>query len=289
MSENSDRLLRRIFFKKETDEGIFYYRKGYECLCDPNSKVIREDCLAIPDATLKATDGLLFIERIICPCYVLEDNWEDLVKMYELSEINFDNVRFERVIGIKTTDSDPLLYHTYSGTSLENLLLEAPVNAPNPEPLYVKNKPTPKHIASKIAEILAKGLSELHKNNILYHDPLPSFSYLRYDFGDKLIYSPHNCMLFKNPSDEEIGKELALVLYTHDYIRDKRKFLKTYIGGKVGTKKLEDFIDKKRIIYHLSHMEEMDDGPPLAKEWLERKKFNEFAKAGLDYSWYFFL
>jgi len=279
------------FIRKDLKNGsIIYHKKRHEYLAYPSGwKRIKTDWLANHRAKLYAVDNCLFVEREI----TLEVIKESFKKLCQLSEKEFDKVGFEEVIGVgEAIKGDPdyilgpdddryyHLYHSYSeGVALNRLTQKTPVNSREnvmrERPLYEINPPTPKVISSEIENILAKGIRELHKSGVLYQDPLPTFSYLRYSFGNKILYSPHNCMKFSRPLNKDIGKELAIILYTHDYIDNKRNFLKRYLGIKIREKSLDKFIDETDISLWLRHMEDGED-IPISYSWAGMRNMQEF-------------
>jgi len=277
------------------DGSTIYHKKEYSYLAHPsNWKRIKTDWLANPRAKLYAVNDHQFIEREIS----LEVIKEDLRKLCKLSDGQFNQIRFEEVIGVgQATKGDPdyilgsdkdkyyRLYHSYSGgIALDRFTLRKPVNSleniMRERPLYEINPPAPKAISSEIEHILVKGLGELHEKGVFYQDPLPTFSYLRYDFTGKIICGPHNCMKFASPSHRDVGEELAIILYVHDYIKSKRNFLKKYLTLQTNTKSLEGFIQETDVSLWLRRIHDGTD-VRISYLWAGMRNMQEFLAEGL--------
>jgi hypothetical protein len=206
-------ILGNEFFSKEEHNGSFLaFRKGYEFLQNPEKwNCLKNDLLVIPQTKLFALDGNLFIESEFASGLGRPKFLESL------SRKKFQNVRFEEVIGFRQKPySESLIYHEYS----EKITLD-------------KIKATsPKGIRNSIEVLVAKAFRELHENEILYGEWVPTN--VAYDGESKIILSPHNAIrrYKQSGADEKIRwekeKDLAVIALTHDYIADVKQFIKTY-------------------------------------------------------------
>ena len=223
--------------KKISDEEIIFYREDYDFLLNPQKwrkiEFPETNLLAkiFDDKTLYSADNILFVQRIFSPHYVKEGS---LIKLHDISQKRFRNLKIEEPIGFKLKGEDGFLYHLYSGgVALDGI-----------------SKKMSQEIKMGLTKLLAKSTRTLHKNNILYYMPLsfPLSSHelssdIRYDLESKIIYSPHQLMEFKRVTANDGDRELAYLLYDFDWIdlQGTVEFIRSYLGG--GTN--ENTIDRQ--------------------------------------------
>lgn len=168
---------------------------------------------------------------------------------------SFRNCRFEPVIGYLMND-DPseydLMIHPYSkGIELLSLSPRAP----------------PK-LLEKMSDVTANALAELHSNNIIYSETVPTN--MRYDFSSKLILNPHNHILFDPKDKSEKIKDLALFIKTNSWLPDKNKFLLEY--GNYMNYSMEDIITLQSQTFNWIENISEDNGSdfldrPISSNW----------------------
>jgi|GEM_PF-3396518 len=267
--ENYQKIVGEDFIGEKINRGkekIIFVKKGCEFLKD-YAVLYRKDNFGGLETELHAYNGnegdilitnkaIPYIKREIMGCAAKE---RDLYrKLSQLHKRRFENVKFEKIIGIEipkeSYDDIHYLYHTYSGgIELFGLSLKAP-----------------KRFRDEIENAIAKGMRELHKNTIAYGDPFPTN--LRYNFDGKIICNPHNCIEigkqveyipdakidYGSDNNDEIkhrtfltspdyNRDLAIIAYTHDWIEDLEGFLRKYYG---------DDIDRVNIKQKVEEIEE---------------------------------
>ena len=204
-----------------------------------------------------------YTEREVLDLDFVIDNGH-IKRLSGLSKRHFNNCIFEKVIGVKFERKfNATLYHTY-------------IQAPD---FYGLTEETPESLKEKLENIVANGMREIHDKGIMYSDPLPGN--MKYNFNDKLILSPHNCIrtsefkkLFPREtfdSDEmDIARDLAIVIYTHDWITNPERFLGKYLGNNENKMK-----DMSGLIN--CFLGELEDGDVsgLSRKWQKRGKYKK--------------
>ena len=243
------------FIRKNVKDGTIFYKPEYSFLGDVwwwDACKVREDMLVSPNAALcKSPDySEPYIERGYCQEGITTGHFE---KIAQLHGNEFEKVRFEKVMGVKLhNDTDTCyLYHTYSG-GIEFMGIEQ----------------FPQDVKNDLKEVLLRGMKELAKSGVDYHDPLPSN--LRYNFNGKLICNPHNCMEVHDSelSSRQQIENLAVLLYTHRWIGDHAVFLHNYFTGALSEEEIQSFT---RIIEDkIKEMDEIGDVIEIPCHWKPR-------------------
>lgn len=174
---------------------------------------LRTDLTGSSTAELYIHSGEYFQTREISPDYILHGN---VLAVNKLPEQNFQTCSFEPImgylIGSDKVDYDKMI-HGYSG-GIELLSISARA---------------PPELRAKLSTLTARTLAELHNNNILYGDPVPTN--MRYDFADRILLHPHPYIGCNSNSDYERTVELALFLKTNRWVPDHTQFLKEYTSA----------------------------------------------------------
>ena len=233
------------FKYKAIRDSIFFYRKEYEPVIDKHEfksyeGYIREDASLSPEAILMkydkisenypqvSTKSLFYIDRECTGTeYIMV---ADKLPEYErLHRRRFKNIKFEKMFALELTHPlESRMFHTFSGGI----------------DLFGINDKFPDNLKEEIQLVLAKAFRELHKNGIEYNDPLPNN--MRYNFDEKLILFPHNCMDFGRKdavynkkglkwvghwkNDVRIKRDLAIIAYTNPWIKNYDEFISQYLG-----------------------------------------------------------
>ncbi len=225
-------------------EEILFFRQGYDFLLDPQGwrevkyPLSKSLSRLFNEKRLYLANSILFVQRDLSS-YRVQDGLPK--KLYKLSRQRFRNVKVEKPIGFKLTGKgkEGFLYHLYSeGIPLDKI-----------------NKKTPQDVRKELVRLLADSTRAIHKNDILYYDPL-SVPWLeneltadiKYDWGRKITYSPHQLMRFGKVTSDERTRELACLLYHFDWIDRKEtiKFLASYYGKEMSTDEIGKCIENIR-------------------------------------------
>jgi len=265
------------------EKDIFFTHKKYRFISDVSHEcigVIREDItngIKIymhrvvrenkRDPRHKPVEKLIYyVERDLLDIDFLIER--DIARrLFDLGKKKFNNCIFEKVIGIKFERKySANLYHTYiPGIDFLGL------TAKTPEPLK-----------DELENVVAKGMREIHDKGIEFSDPMPGN--LKYNFDKKLILSPHNCMILDEvrnsypPGTFESDKvnrerDLAIIIYTHDWITNPKRFIKKYVGEDMN--KLEETVDM--IDYYQEELE-YGDVSTMSPNWQKRGRFKKLKK-----------
>jgi hypothetical protein len=265
---------------ERSTKGLLYYRPGYDFLCDPASWIlVRTDNSVLPSAATFLCDRHFFIQREYCTNNLIDSEESPICSpksdlhfynVQKLSQKGFKAAKFEDVIGvfIQEESDENLLFHSYSG----GFTLDRLTRAPPP-------------IREEVQKILGQAMGELHKVRIRYNDPTPIN--MRYVLGDKIILSPHNCMEFKKRMDvkklggidspimgyDDITDDLAVLIYTNDWIKDIDHFLSTYTGPGTQDLKFRQILsDVIRGTIEDLETGDYGDYSPLPCMWFKRGK-----------------
>jgi len=278
--DNYQKLFDREFIGKQLDDGIIFFRDGYDFLAGElctswRGDVLREDRSMLFKAAL--CEGRTYgrprkdrkPERVTRHLYVAREishNWAIASDLYrKLSRLHrgaFRRARFEKLIGVaidRNADTD-WLFHTYSG-GLEFFHL-----SPN----------MPTDLREEIETVLAQGVKELHQRGIEYFDPLPTN--MRYDFRGKLVCNPHNSVAFKDSpyapgngleKSVDAERDIGIILYTHDWIVDPESFVAKYFGKKGTPREISDALAGARMV--MTGLE-YGDFDAISQHWQKRGK-----------------
>jgi hypothetical protein len=247
-------------YKTKLTGGSLYFKENAEFLLKPkNWAVVRLDYSLAPETVMYECNGNLFVGR---QYFRIKQRREKetgesilnlnshLKKLCELHETEFQNCKFEEVIGFFLDDhrSESMLFHTCSkGVTLDNLYSETSVSR------------------DKIEKILGESFRELHKQKVAYADPLPTN--LKYDLDEKIIFCPHNCIEFNNRN--WLDRDIAVLLYTNDWITDKKNFLKRYLGKEISDKEFGKRIENVEFFMELMGKNQIEEIPSF---WQARGK-----------------
>lgn len=267
-------------------KGIIYYKAGYDFLSSPATwTLLKTDRSLLPKTATFQCGGNLFIQRIYCWNNLIGPGEESepvlesdlhFLKLKELYQRKFDRIKFEEVVGvfIEEESDEHLLFHTCSdGVTLDYLC-----------------RHSPKEIKEGTQNLLAQAMGELHKSRIHFTDPLPTN--MRYDLGNRIILNPHNCMEFKKVIDlgkfggpdspilgiDDVATDLALVIYTNDWITSIDRFLDPYTIRKNEDSSFRKHLSKniRGIIKDLLETGDYADLSPVPHMWLKRGKLNYY-------------
>jgi hypothetical protein len=238
-------------FSKEYRSGTIYYKQGYDFLEEPSEwSVVKPDVSISPRTILYQYENQLFMERGYFNRTVnykgMNQNHLDI--LVDLSTINFPYAKFENIVGLFKGDRDDecLLYHTYTcDTTLDGIDVKLS-----------------KKELSTVLKILAQSLRELNDIGIHYSECQPTN--IRYN--DKmLIFAPHNCIEVDDLNERV--NDITAVLYTNDWIQDRARFCKHYLGNEA--KDVEKYKRFKKVIEEGMKWLEIGDTCQMDK-WLRR-------------------
>ena len=235
------------------EKGVIFYKNRFEFLESPeNWELIEPDVSIMPSTILYKCGNCYFMGRGLID---LRDG-KFFKELQELAQREFKHLKFEEPLGLFAPDEGELvLYHTYSGGLTLN-----------------KIERLSKEMIQKTIKVLAKAMKELYRNHIIYIQTIPTN--MRYDLGKKIFFNPHSYINISE-EDDDIGN----LLYTHDYIKDGREFLRYYFGEsrKIGIRDFE--IYRKWLIDYMDNWYLAKGLGELSGMWRQRGNIG-FQKLG---------
>jgi hypothetical protein len=240
-------------------DGLLFYKEEFEFLKKPESwSVVKADSSINPPVVLYNYNGKMFCERGYAEDLLKKSPYyragEHLQRICELSTRKFKHARFEDVIGIFINKHAGLprhrLYHRYSGgIGLDEITHE-----------------TPSPIRIELGKTLAGALKELEERSISYAECQPTN--IKYEIGsNRLILSPHDGLCFERHNF--VVRDIALVLYTHDWIEDSEKFCQRFSGA---DSPYDSFKQLRRSVKTDMEILEVGDVGEMSKCWQGRNK-----------------
>jgi len=199
----------------ETVDGNLFYRKNCDFLKKPEKWNVTDIDDSITPATITYEfRNQIFTERAYYNHVV---NYRGKKRSHfnvlcDLSRLHFKYSKFEKIIGYFQPDNDEegLLYHLCTDSmSLDEI--SSDLREPNLDSLQI---------------ILAQSLRSLNDQGIFYGECQPTNVGYK---NRKIIFKPHNCI-----SIGDLGEnvhDVAAVLYTNDWIFEKKIFCKYYLGN----------------------------------------------------------
>lgn len=242
--------------EREVKDGILFYKEECEFLAEPQTwTFIYMDQSVTRKRNLYATRGHLFFQQPCDPDAVADGFFQLLCKV---PEMKLKRSKFEEVLGIKIDkygQEDLIYYASTEGIGLDKITSR-----------------TPRSVNRSIERILARAIREMHEKKIVYWEPVPTN--FKYAFGDKIIGDPHSSLLLleKELSSDYITRDLAIIFYTHKYIRNLESFLYTYFEEartKIDLKKYERQIKN----WMLKIEDDEDDGLRPADCWVRKNPY----------------
>lgn len=244
-SKKFEKISRNEFTKEIFDNQHIFYRNNFDPLAMknfqyftlarkdntnwPNSELHFYSNKMVPESNSLTYQNLWFVKQEICETWL--DNPVEYRRLLNLHQDNFKYSKFEKIIGVSLIDNDfDYIYHTYSqGIELLNLPMDIP-----------------RHLKVELETVLANALRELHDNGIEYHAPIPSN--FKYDLHKRIIFNPHNSIKLKKPkTGEHINRirDLSIILYTQQWIKNHRKFIEIYGKGEIDPDRYLKFVKEE--------------------------------------------
>jgi hypothetical protein len=266
------RILGKEFRRKELRDGTLFYKEGYDFL-DEGTSIGKGDIITpsspetsrllqyreIKTGVQNKKEGKLIYDYVARRVIYAEQQINNefsisgyCAKLLNLCKQNFEDVKFEDIIGIRVPSKEAKsldsFYHTYT-------------NGLN---FWGLTSKIPEQLKEELEDIVAKGMKELHKNKIEYFHPLPMN--MRYNFDGKLILNPHQNIEFDfNPNHPvyrskwrvivHFLEDIAKIIYIHDWIDNPKRFVEKYLD------KDADILNVKSALgYIKKSMEMMEEG-----------------------------
>jgi len=137
--------------------------------------------------------------------------------------LNLKCSRIETILGVlasSTGKEDYLVYSRPSGICLSEVSDDFPCSLKN-----------------RICSVVASALAELHSNDLLNNEPLPSL--LTYDFSGRIVFHPGTGIVGKRGSpvldEDSVVENLSAFLLSNRWVANHKLFFEAYSRGKNGT------------------------------------------------------